>query len=77
MGKVGRWVTDPKAGGYCKITLDSGERIVVNHDKGGFKGGRVTIERSTFLGFELRPHLCLRPRQPGWQDRPRPSDPWC
>jgi len=51
MAKVGRWVTDPNAGGYCRITLDSGEKIVVNHDTGGFKGGAVTIERLRLLGF--------------------------
>ena len=51
MAKVGRWVTDPKAGGYCRITLDSGEKIVVNHDKGGFKGGSVRVERLKLLGF--------------------------
>lgn len=51
MAKVGQWVTDPKAGAYCRITLDSGEKIVVNHDKGGFKGGWVTIERLKLLGL--------------------------
>jgi hypothetical protein len=51
MSKVGRWVTDPKAGAYCTITLDSGEKVMVNHDKGGFKGGRVTIERTKLFGF--------------------------
>jgi hypothetical protein len=51
MGKVGRFVTDPKAGGYCQITLDSGEKIVVNHDKGGFKGGHLTVEVPKFLGL--------------------------
>jgi hypothetical protein len=51
MGKVGRWITDPKAGAYCTITLDSGEKILVNHDKGGFKGGRLTIDRLKLLGF--------------------------
>jgi hypothetical protein len=51
MGKVGRFVTDPKAGAYCQIVLDSGEKIIVNHDKGGFKGGWLTIEASKFLGF--------------------------
>jgi hypothetical protein len=34
MGKVGRFVTDPKAGAFCQITLDSGEKILVSHDKG-------------------------------------------
>ena len=51
MAKVGRFITDPKAGAYCQITLDSGEKILVNHDKGGFKGGRLTIEISKFLGL--------------------------
>jgi hypothetical protein len=51
MGKVGRWITDPKAGAYCTITLDGGEKIVINHDKGGFKGGRLTIERLKLFGF--------------------------
>lgn len=52
MAKVGRFVVDPKAGAYCEITLDSGEKIVVNHDKGGFKGGRLLIEMSKFMGFK-------------------------
>jgi len=51
MAKVGRFVTDPRAGAYCQVTLDTGEKIVVNHEKGGFKGGRLTIEVSKFLGL--------------------------
>ena len=51
MAKVGRFVTDPKAGAYCQMTLDSGEKIVVNHDKGGFKGGHLTIEVPKFMGL--------------------------
>ena len=51
MAKVGRFVTDPKAGAYCQIVLDSGEKIIVNHDKGGFKGGWLTIERVKFMGL--------------------------
>lgn len=51
MGKVGRFVTDPRAGAYCQVVLDSGEKIIVNHDKGGFKGGWLTIEASKFMGF--------------------------
>ena len=51
MGKVGRFVTDPRAGAYCQIVLDSGEKIIVNHDQGGFKGGWLTIEASKFMGF--------------------------
>jgi hypothetical protein len=51
MAKVGRFVVDPKAGAYCNITLDSGEKIIVNHDKGGTKGGHLTVEKTGFLGF--------------------------
>ena len=51
MPKVGRFVTDPRAGAYCQITLDSGEKVIVNHDKGGFKGGLLTIEATKFMGF--------------------------
>lgn len=51
MAKVGRFVTDPRAGAYCQITLDSGEKIVVNHEKGGFKGGMLTMEVVKLMGF--------------------------
>lgn len=51
MGKVGAFVTDPKAGAYCQVTLDNGEKILVNHDKGGFKGGTLTIEKVKWMGL--------------------------
>jgi hypothetical protein len=51
MGKVGRFVTDPKAGAYCDVTLDNGEKLTVNHDKGGFKGGHLTIEKKKWMGL--------------------------
>ena len=51
MAKVGRFITDPKAGAYCQVKFDSGEKIVVNHDKGGFHGGRLTIEVPKLLGL--------------------------
>ena len=51
MGKVGRFVTDPKAGAFCQIALDSGEKILVSHDKGGFKGGRLSITTLKWLGL--------------------------
>jgi hypothetical protein len=51
MGKVGRFVTDPKAGAYCQITLASGEKILVSHDKGGFAGGAVTIQEVRWWGL--------------------------
>lgn len=51
MPRVGQFVTDPRAGAYCHIKLDSGEKVVVNHDKGGFKGGLLTIEVWKLMGF--------------------------
>ena len=51
MAKVGRFVTDPKAGAYCQIVLDSGEKILVNHDRGGFKGGTVAVSQVKWMGL--------------------------
>ncbi|MGH7300773.1 MAG: hypothetical protein ACREKQ_01775 [Candidatus Rokuibacteriota bacterium] len=51
MPKVGPFITDPGAGAYCRVTLDGGEKILVSHDKGGFKGGLLTIEVSRLMGF--------------------------
>lgn len=51
MAKVGRFVSDPRAGAYCQIGLDSGEKIMVNHDKGGFKGGTLSITQVKWLGL--------------------------
>jgi hypothetical protein len=51
MAKVGRFVVDPRAGAYCQITLDSGEKLLVNHDKGGFKGGQLTIDVTKLFGL--------------------------
>lgn len=51
MPKVGPFIIDPGAGSYCRITLDGGEKILVSHEKGGFKGGLLTIEVSKLMGF--------------------------
>ena len=51
MAKAGPFITDPRAGAYCWVTLDSGEKVIVNHDKGGFKGGRITLDVSKLMGF--------------------------
>lgn len=51
MAKVGRFVTDPQAGAYCYIALDSREKVIVNHVKGGFRTGKLTIEVSKLFGF--------------------------
>ena len=51
MGKVGRFISDPKAGAYCDVTLDNGDKLTVNHDKGGFNGGQLTIEKKKWMGL--------------------------
>jgi hypothetical protein len=91
MAKMGRFVTDPKAGAYCRITLDSGDRILVSHDKGGFGGGSVTIQEVRWWGFasgetlfacDLESAEGRRLRAASSRARPRavlaqrPSGPW-
>ena len=58
MAKVGRFITDPKAGAYCQVTLESGEKLVVNHDQGGFKGGNLTMEVTKWWGGGTRIFHC-------------------
>jgi Kef-type K+ transport system membrane component KefB len=66
MGKVGRFVTDPKAGAYCRVTLDSGEKILVNHDRGETAGGSVIIEEIRWWGLASGETLLpVRPRARG------------
>ena len=53
MAKVGQVVTIP-TGWYCNITLDSGEKIIVNHEsgaRGASAGARLTVDRLKLLGF--------------------------
>lgn len=51
MGKIGGLVTDPKVGAYCDVTLDNGDKLLVNHDKGGFAGGHLTVEKKKWMGL--------------------------
>lgn len=51
MGKVGRFVTNPQAGAYCELVLDSGEKIIIIHDKGIFSGEWLTVEVSERVGL--------------------------
>lgn len=51
MAKVGRLVIDPKVGSYCRISLDSGDRIFVSHDPGRGEVGWVTIEEVRWWGL--------------------------
>jgi len=51
MSTIGRFVTDPQGGGYCKIDLDSGQEIMVNHQKNVSRDSWLTIEVLKFMGF--------------------------
>ena len=51
MSKVGRFITDPKAGTYCQVRLDSGEKILVSHEKSGLQNGHLAVEIAKWLGF--------------------------
>ena len=50
MSKVGPFVT-VRNGAYCQINLDSGEKILVRHDRDRSRGERLTVERLRVLGF--------------------------
>lgn len=53
MARVDKVVTIP-TGSYCNITLDSGEKIIVNHEpgaRGASAGARLTVDRLKLLGF--------------------------
>ena len=53
MAKVGQVVTIP-TGSYCNITLDSGEKVIVNHEpgaRGTSAGARLTVDRVKLMGF--------------------------
>jgi hypothetical protein len=50
MAKIGQSVTIP-TGVYCTITLDSGEKIIVNCEGAGPSGARLTVERVKMFGL--------------------------
>ena len=53
MAKVGQVVTIP-TGSYCNITLDSGEKIIVNHEpvgRGASAVARLTVDRLKLMGL--------------------------
>jgi hypothetical protein len=51
MSKVGRMVIDAKVGAYCQVVLDSGEKVLLNHDKGDVKGGTLTVTEVKWWGL--------------------------
>ena len=54
MAKVGQVLTIP-TGSYWDITLDSGEKIIVNHESGcgASAGVCATVDRLKLMGFSL------------------------
>ncbi len=53
MAKVCQVVTIP-TGSYCNNTLDSGEKIIANHELGGCgasAGARLSVDRLKLMGF--------------------------
>lgn len=50
MAKVGRFVTDPRAGSYCQITLDQGGKLLVSHERTG-RLGKVTVAAVKLWGL--------------------------
>jgi hypothetical protein len=74
MAKVGRFIVDPKPGASGQVTLDS-RNLLVDDDKGGFQGGRVTIDVTKFFGFGSERIFHVRPGQRPWQGCAGPADP--
>lgn len=64
MPRVGRVMTDPQAGAYCPLTLDRGEKVVVNQARGDFKGGLLSIETTKFIGFASDRIFACNPDNP-------------
>jgi hypothetical protein len=54
MVKIGRFVTDPRAGSYCRLTLDSGEKLLVSHDRTGGLG-KMSVALLKLWGFSSEP----------------------
>ena len=50
MAKVGRFVIDPRAGSYCYVTVDTGEKLLVSHEKTGTRGN-LTVALLKLWGF--------------------------
>ncbi len=50
MTKVGRFVIDPRAGSYCYVTIDTGEKLLVSHEKTGTRGN-LTVALLKLWGF--------------------------
>jgi hypothetical protein len=51
MGKVGRFIANPRAGSYCYVRLDSGDTILVSHEKGIARGDALNISTVRWWGL--------------------------
>jgi hypothetical protein len=51
MTKIGRIVTDPSVGSYCRLTIPSGERLMVSHEK----SGRLSVHVVKMWGLSSEP----------------------
>ena len=67
MAKVGRFVIDPRAGSYCYVTVDTGEKLLVSHDKSGQKG-RLTVALVKLWGLSSETLFAASLDSPEGQD---------
>jgi hypothetical protein len=51
MSKVGRSAPHPGDVTYCRVRLDSGEKVLVSHEKSGDQNGRLAVEIPRWLGL--------------------------
>jgi|KBSSwiStaDraftv2_1062776.scaffolds.fasta_scaffold1430598_1 hypothetical protein len=73
MAKVGRFVTDPRAGSYCYVTVDTGEKLLVSHEKSGQKG-RLTVALVKLWGLSSETLFAASLDLAGRARYPRPPD---
>ena len=73
MAKVGRFVTDPRAGSYCYVTVDTGEKLLVSHEKSGQKG-RLTVALVKLWGLNSETLFTASLDSPERTGHPRPPD---
>lgn len=54
MVKIGRVITDPSVGTYCRLTLPGGEKLLVSHETQG-KHGKLSVALVKLWGFSSEP----------------------
>jgi hypothetical protein len=58
MSKIGRSARGPGDVTYCRVRLDSGEKILVSHEKSGLQNGRLAVEIPRWLGLNAE-RVCV------------------